>query len=102
MCIDYPALNKLAVRNKYAIARIDDVLDQLQGFSLLHLISGYHQIWITAEDVPKTAFSTTFGRCEVKVLSFSLTNAPAAFEAVTDDTIMPYSGKFVPMYLEIL
>ena len=78
------------------------MLDQLQGFSLLHLISGYHQIWITAEDVPKTALSTTFGRCEVEVLLFFLTNAPAAFEAVTDDMFRPYSGKFVLLYLEIL
>lgn len=100
MCIDYRALNKLTVIHKYTIVRIDDVLDRLQGFSLLDLISGYHQIWIMSEDVPQTAFSTTFGRCEVKVLSFSLTNAPAAFKAVTDDMLRPYIGKFVLVYLE--
>ena len=79
MCVDYHALNKLTVKNKYPTPRIDDLMDQLQGskvFCSLDL-SGYHQIRIALEDVPKPAFSTPFGHYEFKVLSFGLTNAPA-------------------------
>ena len=82
ICVDYRALNKLTVKNKYSLPRIDDLLDQLQGSkvcSSLDLTSGYRQIWIRPEDVPKTAFSTPFGHFEFKVLSFGLTIAPASY-----------------------
>jgi len=96
-------LNKLTVKNKYPLPRVDDLLDQLQGsrvFSSLDLTSGYHQIRISPEDVPKTAFSTPFGHYEFKVLSFGLTNAPATFQAVMNDIFRPYIGKFVLVYLD--
>ena len=82
MCVDYCALNKLTVKVKYPLPRIDDLLNQLQGskvFYSLDLTSGYHLIRILPEDMPKTAFFTPFWHYEFKVLSFGLTNAPATF-----------------------
>ena len=103
MCVNYRALNSQTVRNRYPLPRIDDLIDQVQGskvFSSLGLQSGYHQIRITEEAVPKTAFRTHIGLYEFKVLSFGLCNAPATFQATMNEIFAPYIGKFVLVYLD--
>jgi hypothetical protein len=103
MCVDYRALNKITVKNRYPLPRIDDLLDKLSGakvFSSLDLRSGYHQVRISAKDVPKTAFRTPMGHFQFKVLCFGLTNAPATFQKVMNDIFQKHLGKFVIVYLD--
>ncbi|KAJ9534456.1 hypothetical protein QJQ45_016175 [Haematococcus lacustris] len=103
MCIDYRQLNKLTLRDQYPLPRIDDLFDRLSGcsvFSSLDLQVGYHQIRITPEDVPKTAFRTPEGHFQFKVLSFGLTNAPATFQRVMNDAFAPVLGKCALVYLD--
>ncbi|KAJ9527669.1 hypothetical protein QJQ45_025946 [Haematococcus lacustris] len=103
MCIDYRQLNKLTLRDQYPLPRIDDLFDRLSGcsvFSSLDLRAGYHQIRITPEDVPKTAFRTPEGHFQFKVLSFGLTNAPATFQRVMNDAFAPVLGKCALVYLD--
>jgi hypothetical protein len=90
MCVDYRALNKITIPNRYPIPRIDDLLDRLQGskvFSSLDLCSAYQQVKLNETDYQKTAFRTPFGLYEYKVLPFGLTNAPSAFMSIINEVI---------------
>ncbi|GJY35298.1 putative reverse transcriptase domain-containing protein [Tanacetum coccineum] len=103
MCIDYQKLNKLIVKNRYPLPRIDDLFDQLQGssvYSKIDLRSGYHQLRVTDEDIPKTAFRTLYEHYEFQVMPFGLTNAPVVFMDLMNRVCKPYLDKFVILFID--
>nr|GFA81919.1 putative reverse transcriptase domain-containing protein [Tanacetum cinerariifolium] len=103
MCIDYRELNKLTVKNRYPLSRIDNLFDQLQGssiYSKIDLRAGYHQLRVREEDIPKTDFRTRYGHYEFQVMSFGLTNAPAIFMDLMNRVCKPYLGKFVIVFID--
>nr|GEZ19569.1 putative reverse transcriptase domain-containing protein [Tanacetum cinerariifolium] len=103
MCIDYHELNKLTVKNRYPLSRIDDLFDQLQGssvYSKIDLQSVYHQLRIKEEDIPITVFRTRYGHFEFHVMPFGLTNAPAVFVDLMNRVCKPYLDKFVIVFID--
>nr|GEW17046.1 putative reverse transcriptase domain-containing protein [Tanacetum cinerariifolium] len=103
MCINYRELNKLTVKNRYPLPRIDDLFDQLQGssvYSKIDLRSGYYQLRIKEEDIPITAFQTRYGHFEFQVMSFGLTNASAVFMDLINRVCKPYLDKFVIVFFD--
>ncbi|GKF62975.1 putative reverse transcriptase domain-containing protein [Tanacetum coccineum] len=93
MCIDYRELNKLTVKNRYPLPRIDDLFDQLQGschFSKIDLRSGYHQLYEHEDDIPKMAFQIRYEHFEFTVMPFGLTNAPTVFMDLMNRVCKPY------------
>ncbi|KAK1647061.1 hypothetical protein QYE76_064866 [Lolium multiflorum] len=103
MCGDYRNLNNVTIKNKYPLPRIQDLFDQVRGagvFSKIDLRSGYHQIKIKKEDVPKTAFVSRYGHHEYLVVPFGLTNAPTIFMNLMNKIFMPYLDKFVIVFID--
>ena len=103
MCIDYRQLNKVTIKNKYPFPKIDDFFDQLQGssfFSKIDRRSAYHQLRVRDRHIPKTAFRNRYGHYEFLVMSFGLTNAPAAFMDLMNRVFREYLDSFVIVFID--
>ena len=103
LCIDYRQLNRVTIKNRYLLPRIDDLFDQLRGarvYSKIDLRTGYHQLRVRDTDVPKTAFRTRYGHFEFTVMPIGLTNALAAFMDLMHRVFQPYLDKLVVVFVD--
>ncbi|GJR05327.1 putative reverse transcriptase domain-containing protein [Tanacetum coccineum] len=103
MCIGYRELNKLTMKNRYPLSRIDDLFDQLQRssvYSKIDLRSGYHQLRVQEEDIIKTGFRTRYGHYEFQVMPFGLTNAPTIFIDLMNQVCKQYLDRFVIIFID--
>ena len=102
MCVDYRRLNRVMIKNKYLLSRIDNLFDQLKGlsyFSKIDLRSGYHQLRIKEEDIAKMALSSLYRHYEFLVMLFGLTNAPATFMELMNRVFHPYLDRFLIVFV---
>ena len=103
MCIDYHQLNKVTVKNRYPLPRIDDLFEQIRGasyFSNIDLRSGYHQLRVRECDILKTTFRTRYGHFKFLVMSFGLTNAPANFMDLMNRVFKQYLDIFIIVFID--
>lgn len=103
LCIDYRQLNKVTIKNKYPLPRIDDLMEQLVAacvFSKIDLRSGYHQIRVKDDDIPKTDFRTRYGHYEYSLMSFGVSNAPGMFMEYMNRIFHAYLDQFVIVFID--
>ena len=103
LCIDYRQLNRVTIKNRYRLPRIDDLFDQLRGarvYSKIDLCTGYHQLRVRETDIPKTTFRTRYGHFEFTVMPFELTNSPAAFMDLMHRVFQPNLDQFVVVFMD--
>ena len=103
LCVDYRQLNKVTIKDKHPLPRINDLFDQLQGasvFSKIDLRSGYHQFKMRESNVSKMVFKTRYGHYKFLVMPFVLTNAPTAFVDLINRVFHPYLDQFVIVFID--
>ena len=102
LCIDYRQLNRVTIKNRYPLPRIDDLFDQLRGarfYSKIELCKGYHQLRVKEADIPKTTFEARYGHFEFMVMPFGLTNAPTTLKDLMHRVFQPYLDRFVMVFV---
>ena len=102
LCIDYRQLNRVTIKNRYPLPRIDDLFDQLRGarvYSKIDLHTGYHQLRVKEANIPKTAFRTWYKHFKFTVTPFGLTNVPTAFMDIMHSVFQPYLDQFIVVFV---